>query len=490
MPRVLVSSGHTTKDPGTIVNGVREVDLNRTIAREVTTLLRKNNILTVAVPPDLDLVKRIEWINQMGYDVSKGDIVIEVHINDGGKQGVEGWYKANDEKSRNLTTKLVNNISKQVNWPSQGVRSEYEHPMGSLAFLHNTNPISSLLECGYMDNPNDLKILTSQDGIIKIAQGIVDGILEFFNIKQNTAQINTATTTNKITLNNQIGSNVNQVNAQVQKDYTQKQIDQTNKSQANTVQPKSNLNSNVQNTKQFATTSSAQTQTNVLNTSNTVIKPSAPTNTWQNTSTSTNMSSQNSLTNFNSTISGSNSNGFGPTANTSNNTFNTFQNAGFNSNSTTAFGSNNKFMTREERKEMIKKNYVKILGREPTQSDLNYFLNISIKEDDLIKRMVDSQEHADLVKARQEVIKIKEKFGKQKDELLRLRVKVSDQEGIIKNLNALLMQKNRVIYQLKQRLQYFNNIKRDKQESIKKKSLYKKTFKEKILDFFSDNLGK
>ena len=172
-------------------------------------------------------------------------------------------------------------------------------------------------------------------------------------------------------------------------------------------------------------------------------------------------------------------------------TNNNFSSSGFNTNSWGTSGTQTKkFMTREERKEMIKKNYVKILGREPNQSDLNYFLNISISEQDLIKRMVDSQEHADLVKARQEVIKIKEKFVKQKDELLRLRVKTKDQQSIIKNLNALLMQKNRIIFELQQRLQQLKALVPHKGKNTKKrKPQYNKTTKEKLLDFFSDRLG-
>ncbi len=431
MPKVLISAGHTTKDPGTIVNGIREVDLNRNIAKEVTKILRTKNIITLAVPPDLDLPKRIEWINRAGYKEINGDVVIEIHINDGKQSGIEGWYKADSDKSKLLTQKLVDNVSQKLNWPKQGVKSEYEHPFGSLAFLHNTMAISSLIECGYMDNPSDLKILTSQDGIIKIANGIVDGILDFFK------------------------------------------------------------NANSSETKKVQTQSSNQKAVNQVTNNPTVNKPNL-----QNTANSF-QASQNQTpmlnntpapTGFNSGVSqfGSSSGaGFSNTPGGGFNSFGTPNNTAFSGTS-----QNNKFMTREERKEMIKRNYVKILGREPTQSDLNYFLNIAITEQDLIKRMLDSQEHADLVKARQEVIKIKEKFAKHKNELLRLRVKVSDQTGIIKNLNALLMQKNRVIFNMQQKLQQAGVGQTSRTQMQKRnKPKYKKTLSEKVLDFFSDHLG-
>ena len=145
--------------------------------------------------------------------------------------------------------------------------------------------------------------------------------------------------------------------------------------------------------------------------------------------------------------------------------------------------------SREERKELIKKNYVKILGREPNQNDLNYFLNIGIREDELIKKMVDSQEHVDLVKARQEVIKIKQQLTEQQTELQQLRALTKDQTRVINNLNASIQQKNSAIGQLQQKinslLQKFSE-KYSRKITRKTESGYKGNFLDRLFKTFSD----
>ncbi|MBD3280666.1 hypothetical protein GF389_04035, partial [Candidatus Dojkabacteria bacterium] len=177
MARIIVSAGHTNDQPGTISDGIREVDLTRKVASEVVKELRKADIVTLSVPPNLDLARRIAWINQTGYTEEDGDLAIEIHINEGGKSGIEGWHQADKSNSIDLTKSVTDQVKQALDWEIQGIKSEYEHELGSLAFLHNTNPIASLLECGYMDNPDDLKILKSDDGVTKLAIAIAKGVL-------------------------------------------------------------------------------------------------------------------------------------------------------------------------------------------------------------------------------------------------------------------------------------------------------------------------
>ncbi len=115
---------------------------------------------------------------------------------------------------------------------------------------------------------------------------------------------------------------------------------------------------------------------------------------------------------------------------------------------------NTNFMAdREQRKDMIEKTYMKLLGRKPSQSDLNYFLNMGINEIDLIKKMVDSQEHLDLVKAKQELADVKDKSSKQAQHILKLETAVNDQKAMLINLNHLLQHKNQALGELEQSIQ-------------------------------------
>lgn len=426
MTRIIVSAGHTNKDPGTVVSGIREVDLTRKIVKEVVSLLRAENIITLSVPPDLELAKRIAWINQTGYDESNKDIAIEIHINDGGKRGIEGWHQADKPDSQQLTNDIINSIIKNTGWVSQGNRSEYEHPLGSLAFIHNTNTIACIIECGYIDNAQDLEFLKDENNIKKIAQGVVNGIKNFLGL--------------------------NKKNAIPTQQKPQKVVNDEPKQDNTTIDKK------------------PQTEPAQIQTPGYTTPAPAPIQPFPSPQVMT------SPQNFNTGIGGGVSD------------FGSGFSGGF-GNTNTNFGNTNPagYMTRDQRKDMIKKNYVKILGREPNQADLNYFLNTGINEEQLIKKMVDSQEHADLVKARQEVIQTKKEFVEQRNEILRLKAKVNDQRGILKNLNALLMQKNAAITSL-QRKYGHTNVKQIKQIQPNMPQ-YSKTPQEKFLDYFSKKLG-
>ena len=104
MPRAILSSGHTSADPGSKANGLVEYELSRKISRAVLPYLRQHGIITLSVPADLDLLKRIDWINKTGYDETNNDIAIEIHINEGGKSGIESWYEGEGESNSKKQT--------------------------------------------------------------------------------------------------------------------------------------------------------------------------------------------------------------------------------------------------------------------------------------------------------------------------------------------------------------------------------------------------
>jgi N-acetylmuramoyl-L-alanine amidase len=89
-PRLVVSAAHTSASPGAIFKDLREFDLTRKILDKLLPHLTKEKIEHKAVPADLNLLKRIDWINDTGYTEENGDLFLEIHINDGNKRGLEG----------------------------------------------------------------------------------------------------------------------------------------------------------------------------------------------------------------------------------------------------------------------------------------------------------------------------------------------------------------------------------------------------------------
>lgn len=182
MPRLLISAAHTLENPGEIFGELREADLTRKIVQKTLPYLDQHRIEYKAVPLDLQLLKRIEWINNTGFTKEQGDIFVEIHVNDGGKQGIEGWYEGSDTPdnlSKKLTDSLVSGISKQFATTNQGIKSEYQHELGSLIILNQTNPIATAIECLYIDNPEDIKLLKDDSKLDLLAKSIADSINDY-----------------------------------------------------------------------------------------------------------------------------------------------------------------------------------------------------------------------------------------------------------------------------------------------------------------------
>lgn len=399
MPRAILSSGHTSSDPGSKANGLVEYELARKISRAVLPYLRQHGIITLSVPADLDLLKRIDWINKTGYDETNNDIAIEVHINEGGKSGIESWFEGEGESnSKKLSDILVKSVVQESGLQDQGSKSEYEHEIGSIAFLHDVNPITTLIECGYIDNEKDAEFLKDDKNIDKVAKGIAKGVLEYFGVP---------------------------------------------------------FRENIQTTPQVQSKPTIPPTPQPMNSFQQAPRPQMPPNNYQ-------MPAYNpgGVPGFDSD--------FGPSP------------------------QSGSFMSRDDRKKMVNDMYTKILGREPTQNDLNYFLNIGISEQDLLKKMVDSQEHADLVKSRQEVIKAKEELAEHNTELLQLRASTEDQKVIIGNLHALIAQKNQAIAHMQQQIGMMQNYQNAQQSvsispaTTETKHNYKGTFLDKLFKAFSD----
>lgn len=89
-----------------------------------------------------------------------------------------GYNLYNDEDRELFGNILGENISKEV---PIDLRKVY---FGDYAVLREENLPSALIELGYMDDEEDLRLLTNKDTQMKYAQGITNAIIEYFNQKE------------------------------------------------------------------------------------------------------------------------------------------------------------------------------------------------------------------------------------------------------------------------------------------------------------------
>lgn len=188
MKTVVLSAGHSTSDPGAVRGTTKESFLTMEIVKYATEIIQKHDVVCLNVPDHLSLLDTIKYINNLNRDI---DACVEVHINAGGGQGVEAWCyydyatRKRSKQSELLSQFLVEAVCVETNMAKRGVFDESIIKYGRLGFVHDTKPIASLVECGFIDNEYDLKMLLTESGRFTIAKGVARGLLGYIGIQWN-----------------------------------------------------------------------------------------------------------------------------------------------------------------------------------------------------------------------------------------------------------------------------------------------------------------
>lgn len=119
-----------------------------------------------------DILKRVSLINK-----SKCNIYISIHANAYPSKTVKGaqtFFTTRYDENLLLATKIMNYLY-TVDATNKRVAKE----LNGKYLLDNTNKIGCLVELGFLTNELDLALLTSDDGLAKVASLIYLGILDY-----------------------------------------------------------------------------------------------------------------------------------------------------------------------------------------------------------------------------------------------------------------------------------------------------------------------
>ncbi|HEC66790.1 MAG TPA: N-acetylmuramoyl-L-alanine amidase [bacterium] len=179
---VCISAGHQPGfDPGAMSNGLVEADLTIKIADKVVEILRKHSVPTLYVPNNISLFSTITWINDRNKQID--GCAVDIHINSAKGTGWEAYYYGDgNNSSEKLSQFMVDALEAETSLPSRGVKSEYTTNRGKLGFVHDTVPVASLIECGFIDRDADRKLLSTEEGLFQIAKGVARGILGYIGV--------------------------------------------------------------------------------------------------------------------------------------------------------------------------------------------------------------------------------------------------------------------------------------------------------------------
>jgi len=185
---IALSAGHGAGDPGVVYKNLREADLTVRIAQLAAEMIRKHGVDCLYVPDNLTLIQTIQWINARSGQIS---ICVDVHINSGNGSGVEGWnYQGGPNESDRLSQFLADACAAETGLPNRGIKDETLNRHKKLGFIHDTNPVAALIECGFIDG--DYTFLNQPRNIERLARGVARGCLSYLGVKWDPAKLNPA----------------------------------------------------------------------------------------------------------------------------------------------------------------------------------------------------------------------------------------------------------------------------------------------------------
>lgn len=189
---VVLDAGHGGEDEGAeSQNGVTEADTNLKIVLKVQNLLEQAGCTVILTRSDKNAIydldsktlrqKKVSDIKnrvKIGNS-SSADIFVSIHLNKIPESQYYGWqtfYKEGNEKSQKLATNLQNSLNEAIKRENKRVPLKLDN----VYIMKNVEIPTSIVECGFLSNPEEEKLLLQDDYQNKLAWGIYTGIINYF----------------------------------------------------------------------------------------------------------------------------------------------------------------------------------------------------------------------------------------------------------------------------------------------------------------------
>jgi len=186
--RIAIDPGHGGSDSGAIgPTGIMEKSVTMRVSRELKRLLEAEGatvILTRTGDTEVsekgasatsveELQARCDVANQ-----AKADIFLSIHADAFTNREVKGttayYYAQGTKQSKQLADSVRTALIDAIGTVDRGTQS------CNFYVVKHTDMPAILVEISFISNPDEEKMMNSETGIKKIAQGIADGIADYF----------------------------------------------------------------------------------------------------------------------------------------------------------------------------------------------------------------------------------------------------------------------------------------------------------------------
>ena len=180
---ILVDAGHGGADGGARAkdSGTWEKELNLQVAQALKTLLEDSGarvIMTRDTDMEYSRNKREDLTARL--DLARrenADLVISIHMNEyrnRRESGPQVFYRAGQEQSRLLAGALQSALIRTLEPKKERAAMAGDY------FILSLDVPSALVECGFLSNAAEEKLLLSEEYRRRVAQAVHDGIAEYF----------------------------------------------------------------------------------------------------------------------------------------------------------------------------------------------------------------------------------------------------------------------------------------------------------------------
>jgi len=189
---IVIDAGHGVPDEGAESDeGITEGSINLKIALKVQNLLEQSGATVILTRSDengiYDLDKntlREKKISDIRNRVkigneSQSDIFVSIHLNKIPQEQYWGWqtfFKKGNEQGE----KLAKSIQSALNETIQKENKRESLKIDNVYIIKNVEIPTSIVECGFLSNEEEEKLLQTDEYQNKLAWGIYIGIMNYF----------------------------------------------------------------------------------------------------------------------------------------------------------------------------------------------------------------------------------------------------------------------------------------------------------------------
>lgn len=178
--KVFIGVGHGGSDPGAVANGFKEANLNLAISLACQDELARHGVL-VKISRTKDendsLSEEIKECNTFDPDLA-----VEIHNNAGGGDGCEVFYSIYGGTGKVLAENILNE-AKKIGQNSRGAKTRKNSRGGDYyGWIRNTKAPAVIVECAFVDNKTDIKIIDTKAEQVAFGVAIAKGVLKTLGI--------------------------------------------------------------------------------------------------------------------------------------------------------------------------------------------------------------------------------------------------------------------------------------------------------------------